>query len=105
MQVPAIPTSSPRASQTRLGTQILSVVCAISGRGATLLPELLELHRHMAGINTPTELVLILNGCDNAATAALRTLATHNDRIQVYVMKYRVDHATALVAGLENAVG
>lgn len=70
-----------------------------------MLTDLLELHRQTAGINTPTELVVVSNGCDNTAIAALRTLATRNDRMRVYAMKYRVDHVTALVAGLENSIG
>jgi hypothetical protein len=47
----------------------------------------------------------VLNGDGNDAAGTLRGIVERNDRLQVYVMKYRVDHATALMAGIENAVG
>jgi hypothetical protein len=92
-------------SLARAGTQILSVVCVITGREADFLRALTELHREIGSVRTPTELVAVLNDDQGKAVSILRDLADRHDGLQVYVMKHRVDYATALLAGIENAIG
>jgi hypothetical protein len=92
-------------SLVRAGTQILSVVCVITGREVDFPGALIELHREIASLSIPTELVVVLNGDQGEVVSALRDLADRHDRLQVYVMKRRVDYATALLAGIENAIG
>ena len=101
----SIPTIKPPSAQLCTGTQILSVVCVITGEEAEFPSALTELHREISSLSTPTELVAVLNGDGSGALNALRDIAERDDRLQVYVMKYRVDHATALMAGIENAIG
>jgi polyisoprenyl-phosphate glycosyltransferase len=101
----SMPAIKPTSPELRTGTLILSVVCVITGEEAGFPSALIELHREMSSLNTPTEVVAVLNGYKGATVSTLRDLADRHDRLQVYVMKDRVDHATALIAGIENAIG
>jgi glycosyltransferase involved in cell wall biosynthesis len=98
----SVPGIRPPFAEARSGTQILSVVCVIGGEDFTLA--LTELHREISSLDVPTELVVVLNG-GGAAVNVLRDAAERYDRLQVYVMKQRVDHVTAVMAGIENAIG
>ena len=100
----SIPAIKSRAAETHAATQILSVVCVITGKEPGYPQTLLELHREISNLGTPTELVVVLNGRTDAESV-LRNIAEHSDCFQVYILKQRVDHITALVAGIENAVG
>lgn len=70
-----------------------------------MLTTLTELYTEMSNLSTPTELTVVLNGRDVAVMRTLRKLAERWDRLQVYVTKYRVDRTTALLVGVENAIG
>jgi polyisoprenyl-phosphate glycosyltransferase len=99
------PTTAVESAKLHTGTQILSVVCVLSGRETGFPSAFIELQREISGLGTPTELVAVLN-CDGGdAVRTLRKLADRFDCLQVYVMKRRVDYATALLAGIENAIG
>jgi hypothetical protein len=63
------------------------------------------LHREIGSFGIPTELVAVMNGATERDLNELREVTERHERLQVYVMKQRVDHATALMAGIENAIG
>lgn len=89
----------------RHGTQILSVVCAITGREPDICPTLMELYGEVANIGVPVELVVVLNGPDPDVAKRLRSLAACCERIQIYVTGRPVDRSTALIAGFDNSIG
>ena len=105
IEAPLNPPLDRRANDRGSRAQILSVVCVLNGRHAEGPNELLEVHRELLAFDMPTELVAVLNGCDSQVVALLRDLTAKHDGIQAYVLKYHVDYATALVAGIENAIG
>lgn len=94
----------PPSAKTHTSTQILSVVCVITGKEAKLSLALAELHGAIKTLNMPTELVVVLNDPGDAVSV-VREVAERLDHMQVYVMRRRVDHVTALMAGIENAIG
>jgi polyisoprenyl-phosphate glycosyltransferase len=87
------------------GTQILSVVCVVTGHETWLARTLGELHQEIASLSTATELVVVLNGYSVDGVNALRALAGQCHRLQVYVTKHRIEYSMALVVGVENSVG
>ncbi len=92
-------------NEAHAGTQILSVVCVLRERPGFDVSELMELDSELEALRTPTELVVVANGTSTEFVDSLRALVTHNGRLQVYVTRRRVDYATALIVGLENAIG
>src|SRR5882724_3170823 len=104
-QLSSIPAIREQSAELRTGTQILSVVCVMAGDEAGFPSAFTELHREISSLSTPTELVVVVNGDCGNALSALRDMTLRKERLQVYVMKYRVDHSTALMAGIENAIG
>lgn len=97
----AVRTPLPSPTETR----ILSVVCVLASPVEALLPALIELHAELAKLAVPTEIVAVLNTDDDNSISLLRNIIGRCERLQVYVMKRRVDHATAQMAGIENAIG
>jgi polyisoprenyl-phosphate glycosyltransferase len=87
------------------GTQILSIICVLDGRQREPVPVLGEVHRFAAAMSMPFELVIVLNGLTPRVAEEVRSLARTLDSLQLYFMKRRVDYPTALLAGLENAIG
>ena len=87
------------------GTQILSIICVLDGRQREPVSVLREVHRFAAAMSMPFELVIVLNGLMPHVAAEVRSLALTVDSLQLYFMKRRVDYQTALLAGLENAIG
>ena len=87
------------------GTQILSIICVLDGRQREPAPVLGEVHRFAGAMSMPFELVIVLNGLTPPVAAEVRSLASTLDSLQLYFMKRRVDYQTALLAGLENAIG
>jgi hypothetical protein len=96
-----------RSPSTELhsGARILSVVCVVTGQEVGFPSPLTELHREISNLSTPSELVAVLNAVDGDAARTFRNVAQHLDHLQVYVMRHRVDYATALLDGIENAIG
>ncbi len=86
-------------------TSIVSVVTVIDARTSDIDRPLAELHAVARSLGPPFEIVLVANGCQPAVLRAIRDRALALDNLQTYVLKTRVDHATALVCGLENAIG
>jgi len=86
-------------------TAILSAVCVVDGAQPNFLRHLSELHAAMASGGTPIELVVVANGAPGHTVDRLQELVDRLDHVQVYVMKARVDYATALLAGIENSIG
>lgn len=87
------------------GTQILSIICVLDGRQREPVPVLHEVHRLAAAMSMPFELVILVNGLMAQGADEVRSLARTLDSLQLYFMKRRVDYPTALLAGLENAIG
>ena len=87
------------------GTQILSIICVLDGRQQEPVAVLREVHRFAAAMSLPFELVIVVNGLMPRGAEELRSLARTVDSLQLYFMKRRVDYPTALLAGLENAIG
>jgi hypothetical protein len=87
------------------GTQILSVICVLDGRQGEPARLLTELHRSLAALAMPFELVVIVNGAPAPVAHAVRALTRTLDSLQVYFVKRRTDYVTAVLAGLENAIG
>ncbi|MHB8814117.1 MAG: glycosyltransferase [Steroidobacteraceae bacterium] len=87
------------------GTQILSIICVLDGRQLEPVPVLREVHRFAAAMSLPFELVIVVNGPTPQVGEEVRSLAHTLDSLQLYFMKRRVDYPTALLAGLENAIG
>ena len=94
-----------REVEPRTETQILSVVCVASSGDSRFLNVLAEVHREMETLAVPAELVVVLNGDSRDSTSALRLLADRCRCMQIYVLRRRVDYVTALLAGIENAIG
>ena len=92
-------------TEARTRTQILSVVCALTGCEFDFPSALEHLHTEVNGLSVLTEIVVILNGPDRDAVSLLSNLTKHYEHLQVYVTKSRVDYSTALLAGIENAIG
>lgn len=86
-------------------TQILSVVCALTAPEVQSLAPIIRLHEELARLDVPTELVIVLNGSNAEAVSTLRELTEQCETAQIYITRGRVDHSTAVMAGLENAVG
>jgi len=91
--------------ETHTGTQILSAVCVVTGDELHFPELLIELHREINSLGTPSEVVVVLDGYSRDAVIVLRALAEQCHCLQVYVTKRRVDYATALMAGIENSIG
>jgi len=87
------------------GTQILSIICVLDGREREPARVLREVHRFAAALSMPFELVILINGLMPQGVAEVRSLASTLDSLQLYFMKRRVDYPTAVLAGLENAIG
>jgi glycosyltransferase involved in cell wall biosynthesis len=86
-------------------TSIISIVTVVDARAGEIGATLRALHAVAHSLDSPFELVLVANGCAPTVLAQLRTEAATLDNLQIYVLKLPVDHATALVCGLENAIG
>jgi polyisoprenyl-phosphate glycosyltransferase len=86
-------------------TQILSVICVLDGRQHDPARLLQEVHGSVAVLSMPVELVVIVNGAPPPAVAAVRALTRSVDGLQIYFVKRRIDYVTAVLAGLENAIG
>jgi polyisoprenyl-phosphate glycosyltransferase len=97
-----VSSSKPPFAEVHTTTQILSVVCVLTGDDYE--PALTELHREISSLDMPTELVVVVNGGGSVASLRRDVMAGHRG-LQVYVMKQRVDHVTAVLAGIENAIG
>ncbi|HEY2036126.1 MAG TPA: glycosyltransferase [Steroidobacteraceae bacterium] len=87
------------------GTQILSIICILDGRQREPVPVLCEIHRSAAAMSMPFELVVVMNGVMSQCAEEIRSLTRTLDSLQLYFIKRRVDYLTALLAGLENAIG
>lgn len=87
------------------GTQILSIICVLDGRQREPVTVLREVHRFAAAMSMPFELVILVNGLMPRGSEDVRSLARTLDSLQLYFMKRRVDYPTAVLAGLENAIG
>jgi hypothetical protein len=87
------------------GTQIFSIVCVVDGRGHAETAALAELHAMLLSLEVPGEIVVVMNGIAGPLAPAFREFVTQLEQLRVYVMKHRVDHTTAIVAGIENAIG
>jgi polyisoprenyl-phosphate glycosyltransferase len=87
------------------GTQILSIICVLDGRQREPVTVLREVHRFAAAMSMPFELVILVNGLKPGGSDEVRSLARTLDSLQLYFMKRRVDYPTAVLAGLENAIG
>jgi GNAT superfamily N-acetyltransferase len=87
------------------GTQILSIICVLDGRQRDPAPLLRDLHESASTTAMPFELVVIVNGGPPHLSGVVRSLARRLDNLQVYFVKRRVDYLTAVLAGLENAIG
>ncbi|HEV2442140.1 MAG TPA: hypothetical protein VGT07_06430 [Steroidobacteraceae bacterium] len=87
------------------GTQILSIICVLDGRQREPVTVLREVHRFAAAMSMPFELVILVNGLMPGGSEDVRSLARTLDSLQLYFMKRRVDYPTAVLAGLENAIG
>lgn len=86
--------------------QIVSVVTVLDRSSeATIAESLPRLHAAVAGIKAPFEIVVVINGCARSVTDSMRRLTDELSNLQFYTLQYPVDRATALVAGIENAVG
>lgn len=92
-------------SEQSVRTQILSVVCTLSGQEPHFPSALKELHEALCGVSPLAELVVILNGPAPSAVTTLRRLADDCEHLQIYVTRRRVDYSTALMAGIEHAIG
>jgi hypothetical protein len=104
-QLSNIASVSAAPAQHSAKTQILSVVCTLTGQEPHFPSALKELHEAVCGLSTLAELVVILNGPAPSAVTTLRHLADSCEHLQIYVMKRRVDYSTALMAGIEHAIG
>lgn len=88
-------------------TQILSVVAGFpSGtETADIVDRLDLLRKSLARAPFACETVLILNGCADHVVGAIRQRVRSIPDAQAYVLSYPVDELTAVLAGLENALG
>jgi hypothetical protein len=86
-------------------TSIVSIVAVLDGRAGEIESTLRPLHAVAHALASPFELILIANGCAPAVLQTVREQAGTLDNLQIYVLKLPVDHATALLCGLENAIG
>ena len=86
-------------------TSIISIVTVVDARAREITASLHALHAAAHALGSPFELVLVANGCAPVVLQHLRDDAATLDNLQIYVLKTPVDHATALVCGLENAIG
>ena len=87
------------------GTQILSIICVLDGRQSDPVRLLEDLHRSVSLLGMPFEIVVMVNGAAVPAAGAVRALTRSLDSLQIYFMKRRTDYVTAVLAGLENAIG
>jgi polyisoprenyl-phosphate glycosyltransferase len=85
--------------------QILSIICVLDGRQQDAVPALQEVHRSACELAMPFELVVIVNGAEGPPGAPLRAPTRNPDSLQLYFIKRRTDYVTAVLAGLENAIG
>ncbi len=83
---------------------ILSVVCVVTANTdfAGVLP---QLHREVTTVAIPAELIVVINDDSQDALSSLRLLAEQYDCLQIYMLKRPVDQVTAILAGMENAIG
>jgi hypothetical protein len=86
-------------------TSIVSIVTVVDARTSEVGAALRTLHAEASSLDSPFEIVLVANGCVPEVLKGLREQSAALDNLQTYVLKSRVDHATALVCGLENAIG
>ncbi len=86
-------------------TQILSIITVLDSRHQRCSANLQTLHEAASAIDIPMELVIVCNGLPVEGQAHIRELTEKLDNIQTYILKEPVDSATALLAGLENAIG
>lgn len=94
----------PSAAGSR-GTQMLTVVCVIDHPQGDFTAALTQLHAMLRALDMPGEIVVIVNGVERGLQSSLRDKVAGLEQLRVYVMKHRVDYTTAIVAGIENAIG
>src|SRR5262245_46306163 len=87
------------------GTQILSIICVVDGRQSDPIRLLRNLHESASRIGMPFELVVVVNCEHTQLSGGLRSLTRALDSLQIYFVRRRVDYVTAVLAGLENAIG
>src|SRR5690606_492601 len=56
-------------------------------------------------LRASAEIIVVLNDQRAETVQQIRSLATRLPNVQAYVLKYRVDFETAVMAGMENAIG
>lgn len=88
-------------------TQILSLVTTVDAASnpVQVVSGTALLHAELSDLRLPFEIVMVVNGGSGELLTALRQLAAELSDLQFYALQYPVDRATALLAGLENAVG
>lgn len=86
-------------------TSIVSIVAVVDARSVDIDRTLPELHAAARALDAPFEIVLVANGCAPDVLRRVRERAAELSNLQAYVLKSPVDHVTALVCGLENAIG
>lgn len=86
-------------------TNIVSIVTVVDARAGEIGATVRGLHGAAHALGSPFELVLVANGCTPTVLQGIREEALVLDDLQIYVLKMPVDHATALICGLENAIG
>lgn len=87
------------------GTQILSIVCVLDGRQDNPVQRLRDMHACAGALSMPFELVVVVNGAPAQELGGIRSLTRNIDSLQIYFVKQRVDYPTAVLAGLESAIG
>jgi hypothetical protein len=86
-------------------TQILSVVTVIDRRHQQVAEAVERLHQAVSTLPVSVETIVMLNPYRADALEAVRALSTRLPNLQVYALKTRVDFGTAIMAGMENAIG
>lgn len=84
---------------------VLSVVIVVDGVDAAAQAAIRSVHATLVGLEAICELVVVVRGATPSDRAALVQLTAELPDVQVYLLQGWVDHLTALLAGIENAVG
>lgn len=86
-------------------TQILSVVTVVDARAARPIERIAALGAALAELGAPHQLILVVDDPRAAPLAELRALTARQPDLQLLLLRHPVDHQTALIAGVENAIG